>query len=160
WADLATADQFDQGIWSEIGGVITLVSRRGYPAPGTPPGANFASFIVPTIAANGDIGFQAVLDTSGGGVTTGNKSGIWTWRLPRVSVGEPTPKLIARAESQAPDTPAGALFGTLYSPVMGASFGHTNVFQNHSFMEFFAQLKTGAGGVDTTNNSGIWSNSS
>jgi hypothetical protein len=76
-------------------------------------------------------------------VTSTNDQGIW-------SESSGTLALVAREGSQAPGTPAGANFSDFGNPVLNAA-GQT------AFVGF---LQTGSDGVISSNNSGIWSESS
>jgi hypothetical protein len=130
------------GIWSEGSGALALVAGQGGPAPGTGAGVRFADVNPPVMNASGRTAFLATLQ--GTGMTTSNNVGIW-------SEGSGALALVARSGSHAPGTPAGANFDSEFSyPVINAS-GRT---------AFAAGLKTGGGGVTTSNNQGIWSEGS
>lgn len=88
----------------------------------------------------GQVAFRGSLRTGSGGVTSSNNLGIWSG-IPG-GLG-----LVARAASQAPDTPAGAVFDGLASPLLN----------NSGQAAFTGYLKPGAGGViDDENDGGIW----
>lgn len=133
----------DQGIWSEGSGTLALVAREGSHAPGTPDDANFYRFNDPVLSASGRTAFRADLQYDGGSVTANNDSGLW-------SEGSGALALVAREGSQAPGTPEGARFAdfseSLNSPVLNAS----------GRMAFRALLRTGSGGVNASNNEGLW----
>jgi hypothetical protein len=98
--------QTAQGIWSNGSDDLELVMRLGFPAPGTPAGVNFGSFISGTNGHSikfNDVG-QTVFNNvrlSGTGVTTANDNGIWRDQT-----------LVAREDDQAPGFPAGVRIGT------------------------------------------------
>src|SRR5262249_22176058 len=80
---------------------LTLVARKGDPAPGTDGVFNGFTASGISVNASGAVAFEASL--TGGTTTASNNTGIW--------VGAPgSLQLIARAGSVAPGT-AGALFG-------------------------------------------------
>ena len=89
--------------------------------------------------ASGQLVFQAALQY-GGTVDWTNQNGIW-------SDASGSLALVARQGSQAPGTPAGAVFEISNSPLVMNDAGQ---------VAFRANLKTGVGGVDNTNNTGIW----
>jgi len=124
----------DSGIWRDS----TLIVRAGSQASGTPAGAMFSNFSSPVLNNNGQVAYGGFLQTGTGGVSSSNDSGIW-----RDST------LIARKGSQASGTPAGALFSSFNRPVMN----------NNGQVAYWGFLQTGTGGVDSSNNSGIWRDS-
>lgn len=65
------------GIWSDAsgGGTLKLVARLGSPAPETPAGTTFASFISLVLPDSGGAAFVAKL--AGATVTTANATGLW-----------------------------------------------------------------------------------
>jgi formylglycine-generating enzyme required for sulfatase activity len=128
----------NSGIWSEGSGSLALVARTGSQAPGTPNGVNYSGsrFLPPVLNDAGQTAFRAVL--TGSGVDSSNRLGIW-------SEGSGSLALVARAGSQAPGTANNVNYASLFDPVMNDA-GQT---------AFVAEL-TGSG-VDSTNNSGIWS---
>ena len=89
---------------------MSLVARRGSRAPGTPVGVNFGSeqivtFDSPVLNDSGKVAFRAVV--SGPGVDESNDEGIWAGTVNDL-------KLVARAGSHAPGTPAGVNFETFF----------------------------------------------
>ncbi len=134
FAAAITGDTNIRGLWSGTPESLGLVSRRGDPAPGASPGATFSNFVTPTINANGQTAFQAIL--SGTPLTD---SSMWA----ESNTGL---RLVAREGDSAPGTDAGTLFdsfGTL-KPVIN-KFGQT---------AFLAELRGAAFG------DGIWSEGS
>ena len=129
----------DSGIWSDTGGALALVVRKGSHAPGTIGDVNFndLSDAGPLFNSAGQTAFGTSL--IGTDVDNTNNDGIW-------SQGGGTLAVVMRKGSSAPDTPAN--FGDFDNPVFNNA-GHT---------AFFAPL-TGTG-VDTTNDNGIWSDRS
>ena len=128
------------GIWVEGPSGISLVARKGSQAPDSPTGAVFDHFYDNPMNRAGQVAMRASLLVGQGGVTLPDSLCMWSNASGSLS-------LLARANSQAPGVPLGALFRTFDSPVINAS-GRT---------AFYAELVTGAAGVDNTNNQGIWS---
>jgi len=135
------------GIWSTGAGALTLVARESLPAPGTPNGVRFDSFVLPRGIAPapllnnaGQTAFAATL--TGTGVNTTNDEGIWAER-------SGTLNLVARAGNQAPGTPTGVQF---------SFFGPDFSFNDHAQTAFLANLM--GSGVTSGNNQGIFSEGS
>ncbi len=129
------------GIWRGTPGNLTLVTRTGEPASGTPAGVTYG--IIRTFSlrfnAAGQIGFKA--DLKGPGITTNNGTGFW--------VGEPGGlALLARTGDAAPGTP----LGTNYS-----NFSDDPPLNSGGQATFLCDL-TGPG-ITNTNNSGLWTGS-
>lgn len=122
------------GIWRQAG----LIARSGSPAGGTSAGELFVSFGTPSFNNAGQVAFSGFLLEGVGGVDSTNSHGIWL---------EST--LIAREGSQAGGVPAGAVFGNFGIPVLN-DLGQ---------VAYWGSLQQGAGGVDSTNDSGIWRDS-
>ena len=78
-----------------------------------------------------------MLQTGAGGVASSNNSGIWRETA-----------LVVREGSQTPGTPTGALFAGFGNPVLNDS----------GQVAYSGLLQTGAGGVTSSNNAGIWLN--
>jgi hypothetical protein len=131
------------GIWAQRHGNLELVARQGNHAPGTPDGVNFGNFW-PGLALNkfGQTAFGGFL--TGSGVDATNDWGLW-------SEGSGSLKLVARSGSQAPGMPDGAVFTGGFG-LFGPAF-------NNAGQTAFVNFVTG-GGVDATNDYGIWSESS
>lgn len=129
----------NSGVWSQAGGNLHLVARKGASAPGTDAGVNFTGFQTPEFNDSGEPTFFALL--SGTGVTPlFNDSGIW-------SEGGGTMHLVARAGMAAPGTAAGIRFGGL------TGYGDP-VINDAGQVAFYATL---AGpGVTTGDAKGIW----
>ncbi len=124
----------DRGIWRDS----SLIARAGSQAPGTPAGAVFNSFFDPVLNDAGQVAYRGGLRIGSGGVISTNDEGLWRDSL-----------LIARAGSQAPGTPAGALFSAFTAPVLNDA----------GQVAYRGTLRTGAGGVVSTNNTGVWRDS-
>ncbi|MDH3968309.1 MAG: VCBS repeat-containing protein [Rhodospirillales bacterium] len=127
----------DEGIWAGKPGSVQLVVREGDPAPGTPSGVVFSSFLNPGALVNstGQVAFIARL--RGAGVDAGNDLGIW--------VGKPGAlQLVVRTFDQAPGAPDGVRFESLGTPSLNANGG----------IAFAAELD----GLDVTadNDEGVW----
>jgi len=121
----------DRGIWRDN----TLVVREGSQASGTPTGALFSSLSNSKINSNGQVAYSGTLQAGAGGVILSNNSGIWLDNT-----------LVVREGSQASGTPSGALFSSLFNPVLNSN----------GQIAYWGTLQTGAGGVTSSNNSGIW----
>ncbi len=131
---------FFEGIWSEGGGSgLALVAGQLDPAPGTPAGVAYAGFNSFFLDAAGQAAFVASL--TGPGVDTTNDSGIWS------EGGGTGLALLAREGDAAPGTPAGVVYAEL--PIR-------DIAVNAAGQAAFVASLTGPG-VDTTNDSGIWS---
>ena len=140
----------DKAAWAVRSGEVTLVARGGYQAPDAPTGVKFAytrgtfgygDEFRPALNNFGQVAFLTKL--SGSGVTSANNKGIW-------SEGSGSLAMVARSGNQAPGVPAGANFsGFGFAPPAFNDGGQT---------AFFAALA--GGGVDATNNQGIWSEGS
>lgn len=70
--------------------------------------------------------------------------------LPLTARGALSYRTVALSGTQAPGTPAGAMWNSFSSPMMSAAGGTA----------FFASLQPTGGGVTSTNNAGIWSEAS
>ncbi len=139
WTHLTTAYLVQKVI---NGSITTKYTGHKTAAPGV-AGGTFQSF--PTGAQNydmnasGQLVFVAALDY-GGSIDLSNITGIW-------SDASGSLALVARQGSQAPGTPAGTVFNSFNSSLVMNDSGH---------VAFGAGLKIGAGGVDNTNNNGLW----
>ncbi len=74
----ATLSTNSTGIWSNAGGTgtgLALIARLSSPAPGTPAGTKFLSFVSVVLPDSGGTVFLAKL--IGGSVTTANDIGVW-----------------------------------------------------------------------------------
>ncbi|HYO23433.1 MAG TPA: choice-of-anchor tandem repeat NxxGxxAF-containing protein [Lacipirellulaceae bacterium] len=138
-----------QGIWTEGSGALSLLARRGNAAPGATSLNLFRDFGQPAMNAAGRVVFPASVRFTSGGISNGLDSGIWSDRTGSLA-------LVARAASQAPGTPVGAIFGTFFGP--GANV--RPVINASGRTAFSASLRMSGGGVTETNNSGIWSDGS
>jgi hypothetical protein len=133
-------------IWSDRSGSLTLVARGGDQAPGTPNGVvfDYIAFYqqqTPELNDAGQTAFTAEVTGSGVDYFT-NRWGIW-------SEGSGSLALVARYGDHAPGTPSGVNFGNglnaPFEPVL-----------NNAGQVAFKSFLTGSG-VDSTNDSGIWS---
>ena len=138
----------DSGIWSfdkfrrPDPLELHLVALEGSQAPGAPSGAVFDDFVAsgPVMNNVGQIVFSGTLRTGSGGVDASNRYGIWSGRPGDL-------ELVARGGDQAPDTPIGAKFDSLFAQRING-LGRT---------AFQATLQLGSGGVTTSNIVGLWS---
>jgi hypothetical protein len=124
------------------------VAVSGQQAPGVPDGAVFAgsspAFFNQALINNaGQVSFTAILQEGAGGVTSDNRSGVWSGDVDGLS-------LVARSSDQAPNALDGALFAA-FSTLRFNDAGQT---------AFIAILAADSGGVDIYNNEGIWSEGS
>ncbi|HMO84620.1 MAG TPA: hypothetical protein PKC18_06835 [Lacipirellulaceae bacterium] len=125
---------------------LRTVALSGQPAPGA-DGAAVSSasalpFGAPSLNASGQTAFHAYL--AGGGVTTANRSGIW-------SEGSGALGLVARQGSPAPGTPSGVNFSDLSGTAQSGGF----VALNASGQIAFVAGLTGSG-LSVNNSRGIW----
>jgi len=124
------------------GSVTTRYTGEKTAAPGVGDGV-FQQFAIGgqyfDINASGQLVFFAWLEY-GGTVDRTNESGIW-------SDASGSLALVARKGSHAPGTPAGAVFDQFASPLVMNDSGQ---------VAFRAYLKRDVGGVDNTNDTGIW----
>jgi len=136
-AELANAPAGKQsGIWWGTPGDVRLAARTGEPAPGA-AGANFTAFGAPTMLfpANGEIAFQATLDTPTAA------QGIW-WGLPGGI------QIVHRSGDQVPGAGVGVAFDTFGSPQA------TPIDVNLQELVFTATHK--GSGVNDGNNAGLF----
>jgi hypothetical protein len=139
--DVVPANNY--GIWSDRTGSLRLVVRKGSQAAGAPIGANYMGFANISLNDSGQIAFTSALVVGVAGVTNNNSDGIWAERGGSL-------QLVAREGNQSPDTPVGANFSF-------DSFAGTPVFNDLGQLAFRAELQLTGGGVNATNNEGIWS---
>lgn len=119
-------------------GEQTILAREGDPAPGT-SGALFARLRDPVYGTQGTVAFAARL--GGAGVTDASEDALLTGAGANLA-------LLARAGEQAADVPEGAVWRRFTSLAMpgGAAQGAL----------FTADLRHGAGGVEASNDAGLW----
>lgn len=122
----------DLGIWRDS----TLIARQGAQAPGLPSGALLLGFFTPTVSAAGQVAYTATLQQGTGGVTSNDDQGLWRDNV-----------LVARKGQQAPGTATGAVF---------SSFSGTVALNDVGQVAYLGILQSGAGGVTSDNNQGIW----
>jgi uncharacterized cupin superfamily protein len=138
----------NRSIWVNGSNGLELVVRSGSQAPGAANGVMFAGFVPPVINAAGQTAFQASL--TGSGVDDTNSAGMWFGTVGQV-------ELVARAGSQAPGTPSAATFDDFGTPTLNAA-GQLAFFANlfHPSPPRGQPPTPGPGGVDATNDVGIW----
>lgn len=83
-------------IWTGVPNNLTLVTRGGQAAPGTPAGTLFYTFQAPLFSESGETAFNAELRSPGSGaVTTANDRGLWAGPPGNLRLiareGDPTP---------------------------------------------------------------------
>ncbi len=127
----------NRGFWSEGGGSLALVARKGDAAVGMPDGVIYSS-LVPPIRLNRS-GQSAFLgNLSGPGVDPSNDEGIW--------IGGPgSLSLFLRKGDRAPGTPPGVFFSELPRPK----------FDDDGIVTIQAVLAGAT--IDATNDEGFWS---
>jgi hypothetical protein len=133
-APLAT----NTGIWSQDASGLTIVARKGSPAPGAGAGVNFAFLFTPNFNDAGRTAFPAEL--VGAGVTAANDMGIWAEKAGGLT-------LMVRTGSAAPGTPAGVVYDQL--PI-------ASVRLNSAGQIAFRGFLTGPGVTQNVNRIGIW----
>ncbi len=121
-------------------GNLELVARTSTHAPGTPDGVHFSDVSGSPLSLNnlGQTAFSGML--TGSGVNSTNNVGLWSEVSGSLA-------LVARKGSQAPGMPDGAVFNPVFSFVSSDL--------NNAGQTAFLSPVTG-GGVDSTNNRGIW----
>jgi hypothetical protein len=116
-----------------------VVALTEHSAAGAPAGAVFQEFSPPVMGSTGGVVFKARLASGPGGVTSANDDGIWA----ADAAGVVSP--VAMEGGEAPGTGGGAfaaLGGFAVSRVGGVALRAT--------------LRTGTGGVDASNDVGVW----
>lgn len=132
----------DNGVWTDSSGSLELIARNGDSAPGAPDGKTFFNLNGPVLSDSGRAVFVAWLAPY-----LGAPKGIWSKDSGPVT-------LVALEGNQAPGVPAGAKFGPMAPEVGDVTInpaGH---------IAFMAGLHGKNGGIDGTNDSGIWSDRS
>lgn len=114
----------------------STIALSGQPAPGTPAGITFNGFIWPVINNAGKVAFTAGL--TGTGIDVNNDSGIWSNSTGSLA-------LVARAGMTAPGSSG------FFQPLFGTSI----VLDSNGAVTFISSL--GGPGINSTNNSGVWS---
>jgi len=113
----------------------------GQHSPGTPDGARLRFFDVPLVNNGSRVAFTGLLWVGfGGGVTNSNDGAVWSRDAGSGLV------LVAREGGQAPDIDAGAVFNLFANAVLN-DLGEVG---------YRAGLKFGLGGVDLSNDRGVW----
>ncbi|MEM6331568.1 MAG: choice-of-anchor tandem repeat NxxGxxAF-containing protein, partial [Planctomycetota bacterium] len=116
------------------------IALSGDAAPGTPAGVSYGSFGNPVLNDAGQIAFNAGL--AGASVGVDNDRGIFS-----EAAGSPgMPGLVAREGDPAPGTAAGITYGTIFDVPVLDDAGQA-AFRGFVF----------GPGVDTTNDSGVFS---
>jgi hypothetical protein len=110
-AEGGVASTNDNGIWLNINGIGSLVTREGQNSPGV--SAPFDAFGSPSVSNNGDVAFRGQLKTSGA-VNNTNRIGIWNYNA---GVGS----LLARTGSGGIPGVPGMNFTAFDDPTLNAS---------------------------------------
>ena len=126
------------GLWTHRASGGTLIARQGVGAVPGVPGALFESFDGSSINADDAVAYSATLRHAGG-VSSANDRGIWLYD------GGAAELLAREAAADAPGI-AGASFLDFQLPHLNDA--------GQVFVQ--ADLITGVGGVNVTNNQGIW----
>jgi PEP-CTERM motif len=135
--------QNDNGIWAGPTYAPVLIARAGDIAPNTALSFNFFDVDDAYINAAGHVIFGAEVVDGGGAATRG----IWTGTPGNLS-------LLALENTQAPGVPAGATFTKLSGNGITDSWGP--VLNSNGQVLLHAKLNQGTGGVDGTNDEGLW----
>ncbi len=135
-ADLASGSE---GLWRYTGTTGELVAIANTGTVPDVPGASFSSFDDVHFSDTGVLVVRAELNTGVGGVAIANQSGIWSFALG----GD---QLLVRTSSGGVPGVAGANF---------TAFGEYAANSNGSAI-VSATLETGPGGVNSTNDAGLW----
>ena len=137
-------DANDSGIWRGGTDSLFLIVREGSHAPGTPVETRFDSFSDdPSFNDRENVAFTGKLRNGFGGVDSSNDAGVWAGSIENIT-------LLARKGDQAPGAPPGAVFDDFVDDftTINNTFGGQVV--------FLADLKHGVGGVDESNDRGLW----
>ena len=142
----------DTGIWSRVGGPLTVIAREGVGGTNPNLGAGVYLSVIhpnPVLDANGKITYSGNL--AGTGIDSSNQYGIWT-----TAAGLTVTNARSGTDSE-PNLGPGVSFESF--SVSGSPFYYARPIVNASgHLAFFARL-TGTG-VNPSNNEGIWSNAS
>jgi hypothetical protein len=134
----------DAGIWSSGSGSLQLLAREGSQAPGVVAGVKFSSFNSPKLADGGHTAFVAGLANDAVlGITPANNSGLW-------SDANGNLQLVARAGTQAPGMPMGAVFSTFTGGRSNVDFA-LNSSGHAAFINNVVE-----GGTSVTGTRGLW----
>ena len=134
-----TSNSDNVALWGPDGaGGQSLVAREGAAAPGT-AGAVFSLLNNLEVNDAGQVAFNGTLGSGIGDVDGTNQHGIWR-------TGPGGPELVVRSGEQAPDTPSGAELMSIGDPFLNGA----------GAVAFDGVLRTGAGGVTSSNNRGVW----
>ncbi len=126
------------GVWLYSGSSGTLLARKGVGGVPGVSGANFENFDTPIINDLGQVLVRAELEVGPGGVSASNRLGLW---------------LLDESGSLELRTGSGGVPG-----VPAANFENfsTYALNEAGQLAVAATLELGTGGVDSTNNSGLW----
>ncbi len=128
----------DRGLWSDRSGELALEARRGDPAPGTPEGVRYASF-VPFLDEAGELALEATLQ--GPGVGSSSDRGLWAER-------DGALVLVAREGDEPPEVAPGVTYEEIEEPVFSDAG------------RFAFQARLSGPGVTPLDSRGIWSEGS
>ena len=128
----------NRGIWRYTGGVGELLGRKGVGGVPEVAGANFEDFDHLLINDAGQVLVQAELEVGAGGVSASDNRGLWFL--------DGSGSLLLRTGSGGVPEVAGTNF-----------FDFSNFsFNDSGQLAVAATLEIGVGGVDATNDSGLW----
>jgi len=140
----------DQGVWIKTADDFRRVARESAQADDMNEGAVYHDFNFINLSNRDHIGMLATMKHSVGGVRYVDNQGLWAGPA---SAGKL--KLVARKHSHAPDTPAKAAFDGWRVSNRGVDeFGY--VITDNGSVAFRAALRLAFGGVDRTNQLGLW----
>jgi hypothetical protein len=135
----------NEGIWSGATDDLTLLARRGDPAPDTPSGVNYSDLQYPALNSFGQVAFRG--DLTGSGVDPTNDKGIWATDQSGAL------QLIARSGDMLEVAPGD--FRTLsdlnFATASGNSDGRSSGFNNLGQLVFWASFTDGSQGVFVSN---------
>jgi hypothetical protein len=137
-----TRDNND-GIWTDRGGELTIVYRKGDPtsALGIAELFHYELFDDPVINHSGKLAFAGRFQNEAGNLAASLDSALLVERHNGL-------ELVAREGDHAPGTPTDAVFDDLANVPFA--------FNDRGQMAFLGELKTGVGGVSSNNRRGIW----
>jgi hypothetical protein len=129
----------DDSLWLRRNDELALAAREGSQVPGAPAGAKFGAFNAYALNNHHRIAASGYLQLSSGGVTADNNGVLWS--------GLPGNLRITAREGDLAPGGQGAVFADFFfEPNINAS----------GKVAFMATLKPNVGGVDVTNDRGIW----
>lgn len=124
-------------LWSDSNGTVSLVVREGDQAPGLGPNVTLGAG-VPALNRTGHLAFFAKL--KGEGVDSTNDLSVWTRTNGNL-------ELVAQEGAHVPGMDPGVYFESFTTEALAVDSGGNTIFYAH----------IAGPGIDSTNNSGLWS---